>query len=467
MPVQIPALVPDLVPHMALAVGGLVALGAAVCRKGAPKGMLPAVAALFALVPGVWSFWSGPEASGISRFFAGLLSAITLGAIGLLARYAARRKLTGDALYGLLLWSALGMLFLAEATDWLMLLLGLELASLCLYALAAIRLDDRLGAEAALKYFLPGAVALATLTFGISLVYAGSGTLDIADSLAAGGPIVAAGLALALVGIGFKLSLAPVHLWTPDTYQGAPAPVAAFLSTGSKAATAGALLHLCAVASPDAMALLSPALVAVAGLTMAVGNIGALRQKSLKRLLAYSSIAQMGYIAMAALAVDAGGGEAALYYLAAYALMDLGAFGAVGTLSGDDADRDAITSYQGLGYVHPWRAGALAACLLSLAGLPPTAGFFGKFLVFGAALRAGYVALAIFGILMAVIGIFYALRVVAALYMREGVDAYPAVPAPAGPAADITLWAVSAGLLLLGIWPTPLMTAISQLVGGS
>jgi NADH-quinone oxidoreductase subunit N len=457
----------DLLPHLALGVGGLAVLGAAVLRSNPPRGLLPGLTAVFALLPGLWAFWPEIESSGMTRFFAGLLSAVILATVGLLARYADRRDFGGDALYGLVLWSGLGMLLLAEATNWLMLLLGLELASLCLYALIAARLDDRLGAEAALKYFLPGAMALACLVFGASLVYAGSGSLDIAESLAAGGPIVVAGLALALLGIGFKLSLAPVHLWTPDVYQGAPAPVAAFLSTGSKAATAAALLHLCAVASPEAMELLRPALLGVAGLTMAVGNIGALRQQSLKRLLAFSSIAQMGYIAMAALAVNDGGGEAALFYLAAYALMDLGAFGAVGALSGEARDRDDIDACRGLGYVHPWRAGALAVCLLSLAGLPPTAGFIGKFLVFGAALRAGYTGLAVFGIAMAIIGLFYALRVVATLYLREGVEAHPAVPAPAGPAAGLTLWAVAAGVLALGLFPNPLIGVIARLVGGA
>lgn len=456
----------ELLPHLALALGGLAVLCLAMVRPVPARGLLPAISAVFALAPGVWAFWPDLAASGMTRFFAGLLSAIALATIGQLARYADRRGFAGDALYGLVLWSALGMLFLAEATNWLMLLLGLELASLCLYALVASRTADRLGAEAALKYFLPGAMALAALAFGISLVYAGSGTLDIADSLAAASPLVVAGLGLALVGIGFKLSLAPVHLWTPDVYQGAPAPVAAFLSTGSKAATAAALLHLCADAAPEAMAVLAPVLVIASGLTMAAGNIGALRQKSLKRLLAFSSIAQMGYIVMAALAVEDGGGEAALFYLAAYALMDLGAFGALGALSGDAQDRDAVTAYQGLGYVHPWRAGALALCLLSLAGLPPTAGFIGKFLVFGATLRAGYAGLAVFGILMAVIGIFYALRVVAALYMRDGIEAYPALPAPAGPAAGLALWAVSVGILALGVFPGPLLGAIGKLVGG-
>lgn len=452
-------------PHLSLAVGGLAILLAA-CFRRTPLTLFPLLAGGFAALPGLWAISSPAGASGIGCFYAGLLSAVTLATVGLTARYAARRGFAGDALYGLILWSALGMLLLAESDDWLMLLVGLELASLCLYAVIAARLADPLGAEAALKYFLPGAMSLAVLVFGAALAYAGSGSLVIADSLAVGGPLVAAGLSLALIGMGFKLSLAPVHLWTPDVYQGAPAPIAAFLSTGSKAATAAALLHVCAEASPDARELLWPALAGVAGATMAVGNVGALCQKSVKRILAYSSIAQMGYIAMAAMAVNEGGGEAALFYLAAFALMDLGAFGAVGLLSGEAGDRDDVTAYQGLGYVHPWRAGALAVSLLSLAGLPPTAGFIGKFLVFGAALRAGYVGLAAFGIVTAVVGIFYALRIVAALYMQPGVEAHPVVPAPAGPAGGLALLAMAAGLLALGLFPGPLLAAIASLVGG-
>ncbi|MYL82982.1 NADH-quinone oxidoreductase subunit N [Desulfovibrio aerotolerans] len=452
-------------PHLSLALGGLVILLAA-CLRRTPATLFPILAGVFAALPGLWSLAGPTGASGIGCYYAGLLSVITLATVALTARYAARRGFAGDALYGLVLWSALGMLLLAASDDWLMLIVGLELASLCLYAVVASRLSDPLGTEAALKYFLPGAMSLAVLVFGAALVYAGSGSLIIADSLAAGGPIVSAGLALALIGIGFKLSLAPVHLWTPDVYQGAPAPIAAFLSTGSKAATAAALLHLCAEASPEARELLWPALAGVAGLTMAAGNIGALCQKSVKRILAYSSIAQMGYIAMAAMAVNDGGGEAALFYLAAFALMDLGAFGAVGLLSGEIGDRDDVTAYQGLGYVHPWRAGALAISLLSLAGLPPTAGFIGKFLVFGAALRAGYVGLAAFGIVTAVIGIFYALRVVAALYMQSGVEAHPAIPAPAGPAGGLALGVMAAGVLALGLFPQSLLGAIAALFGG-
>jgi len=453
-------------PHLCLALGGLLVLCLSMARS-VPAGFYPATAALFAALPGLWAV-AGPQGgSPIACFYAGLLSVIALATICLLARYAERRGFAGDALYGLLLWSALGMLLLADADDWIMLAVGLELASLCLYALIAARLDDNLGTEAALKYFLPGAMALAVLLFGMALIYAASGSMEIAASLAAPGPLTAAGLALVLVGVGFKLSLAPVHLWTPDVYQGAPAPVAAFLSSGSKAAAAAALLHVCSEVSPEAKELLWPALAVVAGLTMAVGNLGAVAQGSVKRLLAYSSIAQMGYILMAAMAVNDGGGEAALFYLAAFALMDLAAFGAVGALSAEIGDRDDIAAYRGLGYVHPWRAGVLAIGLASLAGLPPTAGFVGKFLVFGAALTAGYVGLAVFGIVTAVVGVFYALRLLAALYMRESLIAHPAVVHAAGPAGTLALGVMAAGLVALGLFPQTLLGAIAALFGGA
>ena len=259
---------------------------AAVCLPRGPRGLLPLLAGACLVPVAAWAALT-ETAPGLLRFYAALISLITLLSLGLLSGYADRRRFGGDAVYALLPWSALGMLLLAGATDWLMLAIGLELASLCLYALVASRIADPAGTEAAMKYFLPGAMALALLLFGIALLYAGSGTLAIAASLAAGGPIVVAGLGLALVGIGFKLSLAPLHVWTPDVYQGAPAPIAALLATGSKAAVAAALLGLAASAPPQAKAVLWPVLAVAAGLTMAVGNIGALGQASLKRLLAY------------------------------------------------------------------------------------------------------------------------------------------------------------------------------------
>jgi NADH-quinone oxidoreductase subunit N len=453
-------------PHLSLAVGGLLVFGAAMFRPAPPWWVAPGLAGLGVAPLLVWVVLPGP-ADGLVRFFAGLLGLVALATLGLTARYARERHFADHALYGLLPWSALGMLLLAGARDWLMLALGLELASLGLYAMVAARLRDPLGAEAALKYFLPGAMALATLLFGISLIYAGGGSLDMAASLEAGGPLVAVGLGLVLVGLAFKLSLAPVHLWTPDVYQGAPAPVAAFLSTGSKAAMAAALLRLAADVPPETRAMLWPGLAIVAGLTMAVGNIGAIAQTRLKRLLAYSAIAQMGYVAMAALAVADGGREAALFSLAAYALMDLGAFGAVGAVSGLAADRDALVSYRGLGYACPWRAGVLTVSLFSLAGLPPTVGFFAKFLVFGAALRGGYLALAVLGVLMAAVGVFYCLRVVAALYLRPGIEAHPEPPAATGPVAGLVLALLTGLMLGLGIFPGPLLSAITRLAGAA
>lgn len=467
-----------LYPHIALTAGGLAVLGAATVLREPPKGLLLALSMAAAVCAGVSALDPNPVsptpmilAGGLSSFFAGLIAAVTILTLLLVHRYAITRGFAGDALYGLLPWSALGMLLTATAGNWVMLLVGIELLSLCLYALIALRRDDPLAAEAALKYFLPGAAALAILLFGIGLIYAGTGQLGLIASLSAlageaASPTAMAGLVLALVGIGFKLSLAPVHIWTPDVYQGAPAPVAAFLSTGSKAAVAAALLRLSLAAGPEQAAVLDPVLMAVAALSMAVGNITALCQTSVKRILAYSAIAQMGYVALAALAVRAGGAQAAMFYLGAYVVMELGAFGAVGLLSesstGGMGDRDSVDAYQGLGYSHPWRAGLLALCLLSLAGLPPTAGFVGKFVVFEAALKAGYGYLAVFGILMAVAALFYYLRIVAALYMRAGEETFPSRAVGSGPAA--LACAVIVGLVFwLGVFPSPFLELIARL----
>lgn len=482
-----------LYPHMALTAGGLAVLGAATLLREPPKGLLLALALASAFCALLATLDPNPVsptpmilAGGLSRYFAGLIAAVTILTLLLVHRYATERGFSGDVLYALLPWSALGMVLTASAGNWIILLVGVELLSLCLYALIALRRDDPLAAEAALKYFLPGAVALAILLFGIGLIYAGTGRLDIAASLAAGASSATAkaGLLLALVGIGFKLSLAPVHIWTPDVYQGAPAPVAAFLSTGSKAAVAAALLRLSLSAGPEQALLLDPALWFVAALSMAVGNITALCQTSVKRILAYSSIAQMGYVALAALAVRSGGAQAAMFYLGAYVVMELGAFGAVGLLSETGSDRDDVDAYQGLGYSRPWRAALLALCLLSLAGLPPTAGFVGKFVVFEAALRAGYGYLAVFGILMAVAALFYYLRIVAALYMHPDEASLSAGPECAGSAeaglgslasvvsragscqglAALACAVIVAMVIWLGVYPSPLLDMIVRLV---
>jgi NADH-quinone oxidoreductase subunit N len=275
-------------------------------------------------------------------------------------------------------------------------------------------------------------------------------------------PVILLALAFIFTGIGFKLSIVPFHLWTPDVYQGAPAPVTAFLSTGSKVALFAATLRFALLAAPPVWDYALPLLWGLALLTMAVGNLTALYQTRVKRLLAYSSIAQMGYLLMTLLAVKDGGAPAVMFYLAVYAVMDLGAFGIVGTFSGGDTDREELSDYQGLGYTHPWRAAILSVCLLSLAGLPPTAGFMGKLALFRAVLQANFTILAILGMVTVIISIYYYINVVIHLYMPEKGEgaAVPGTDLAIGLAGVVIL----AAILWLGIMPESLWRVISSIV---
>jgi len=268
------------------------------------------------------------------------------------------------------------------------------------------------------------------------------------------------GLSLLLVGIGFKISMVPFHLWTPDVYQGAPAPVTAFLSTGSKVALFAALLRFASYSSNEVWSYFAPVLWILAALTMGVGTISALAQLQVKRLLAYSSIAQMGYLLMALLAVKQNGASAIMFYLAAYALMDLGAFGMVAILSAKESDLDALDDYHGLAYAHPWRSAILAVSLLSLAGMPPTAGFIGKFSLFWAVLQASYVGIAVIGILTVILSIYFYFKVVVALFMRP---AQRTLTIPSMTLADrFAGGLILILILLLGLVPAPVFAIIGK-----
>jgi NADH-quinone oxidoreductase subunit N len=313
-----------------------------------------------------------------------------------------------------------------------------------------------------------GAVASAFLTFGIAMVYAATGKMDILQSLsaniqAAGSPSMLLGLSLILVGIGFKVSMVPFHLWTPDVYQGAPAPVTAFLSTGSKVALFSALLRFAfCYAGNSVWNDYVFVFWILAFLTMAVGNITALAQVRVKRLLAYSSVAQMGYLLMTLLAVREGGVSAIMFYLSVYALMDLGAFGTLATLSAEEKDIDALEEFRGLAYVHPWRSALLAVCLVSLAGLPPTAGFMGKFILFRAVIQARFVVLAALGIVTVIVSIYFYFKIIVALFMQ------PTGRKPNAP--DLDIFARIAGIvvlvliLCLGLFPSPLLSVIGRIL---
>ncbi len=463
-----------IVPQMALSAGGLFIFCIGAFWKKRPAGLLFKLAIASAIISGLGAALIKPETpdffgfidgSDYARFFTVLFSLITVMTLLFAEQYVQARGFSGDEFYGVMLFAALGMALVGSAAHWLTFFLGLEMLSISLYILIAAPRSDAAAGEAALKYFIMGSVASGFLTFGIAMLYSVTGKMQIGESLrsAAGNEAGAMlGIGLILAGIGFKVSLVPFHLWTPDVYQGAPAPVTAFLSTGSKAALYSALLRFAMTASDGIWAHLAPVLWALAALTMIVGNVTALAQTHLKRLLAYSSIAHMGYLLTALLAVKEDGASAVMFYLAVYTLMDLGAFGTIAGLSATGSDRDALDDYRGLGYSRPWHSALLALCLLSLAGLPPTAGFIGKFIIFQSVIRAGYLTIAIIGISTAIVSVYYYLKVIVALYMRAE-EAQPLIPR-ADIHSNIATGTMLLLILWLGIMPSSLLPFISRIL---
>jgi NADH-quinone oxidoreductase subunit N len=467
----------DILPLLLLAGGGLIVLCLGGFWRRRPEDLvfgsalvlsIAAGLATLLIPPGQGSFLRMVETGGYGRFFTFLLILITTLSLLFSYRYARARHFGGEEFYGLLLLGAAGMILVVSALHWLIFFLGLETLSLSLYVLIAIRKPQSASNEAGVKYFIMGAVASAFLTFGIAVLFAVTGEMDILQSLSgdtqrAGSPAMLLGMSLILTGIGFKVSMVPFHLWTPDVYQGAPAPVTGFLAAGSKVALFAALLRFAhTYAGTPAWSYSVVVLWTVALLTMVVGNITALAQSRVKRLLAYSSIAQMGYLFMALLAVKQTGAFAIVFYLTVYALMDLGAFGTVATLSEEGEDLDLLEDFKGLAYVHPWRSALLTVFLVSLAGLPPTAGFMGKFVLFKAVLQANFVVLALIGIVTVIVSVYYYFRVIVALFMRttERKLATPDLDLPARVAGLLVLILI----LVLGLFPSPVFSIITRAI---
>jgi len=379
--------------------------------------------------------------------------------------YAPRRDINLGQLCGLLLLAVAGLMVMVSSTDWLVVFLGLEVLSVASYALAGLRRNDRASSEAAAKYFLMGSFAGAFFVFGLALLFGASGSLDLASGLAGGGaapglPAAAvAGLGLIIAAFFFKIAIAPFHMWAPDAYEGAPTPVTAFLTIGPKAAGFAVLLR---AVSPlldggGAASVLGPAISVAAVLTMFWGNLAALRQKSVKRLLAYSAIAHSGYLLAAVVSGDAPG---LVFYLIAYLFMNAGAFGVLAALSGKGEERVLFSDLAGLGRRQPWLAASLAVFLLSLAGFPPTAGFLAKFYVFSAAVAKGHVLLAVAAVLASLVSVAYYLRVVVAMYMQEP-EAEAALEGE-DPALWLVIFLCLFGVVQLGLWPGNLLTLIRQ-----
>ena len=413
--------------------------------------------------------WSAPAATfqgmvaldGFALFLNVMLCAATAAVLLLSVGYLPRQGIEAGEYYALVLFAAVGMMLMAAATDLLIVFLGLELMSLCLYVLAGYYRTRPEGNEAALKYFLLGAFASGFLVYGIALLYGATGTTGLAAlgrAVGTGGaardPMILAGVALLLVGLGFKASAVPFHQWVPDVYEGAPTAVTALIATGSKAAAVAALVRVLVALRPlegDAPMLLWW----LAVLTMTVGNVVALVQTNVKRLLAYSSIAQVGYM-LVGLAAGAGpGNSAVLFYLGVYALASVGAFGTVLLLQREGREAVDLTAYGGLGARHPVLALGLTIFLLTLIGIPPTAGFVGKVYLFSAAIQRGLVGLAVIAVLNSVLAAYYYLRLIVYMYMREpeGAPTTAAVTPAASIALAVTAWAA----LQLGLWPGPVL----------
>lgn len=327
--------------------------------------------------------------------------------------------------YVLLLLCALGMSMMAAATDLIVLFLALEVFSLGLYVLTGLNRTNPRSTEAGLKYFLLGAFASAFFVYGAALLYGATGSTQYEAILAsvrggaADSALLYAGIGLLLAGIAFKVSVVPFHMWTPDVYQGAPTPVTAFMSAGTKAAGFAAMIRLLVVALPDEQAVWGWMLAILATLTMVIGNLAALRQSSLKRLLAYSTVAHAGYILVGLTPGTVEGADAALFYLFTYAFMSMGAFAVIMTLE-RTAGEDALqANARGLAKTSPLLAFLMAVFFFGLSGMPPLAGFFAKYLVFRAAVVGGWTWLAVIGMITSAIAVYYYLRVIVAMYFEK------------------------------------------------
>jgi NADH-quinone oxidoreductase subunit N len=399
---------------------------------------------------------------GFTVFFTLAFCAIGAAAVLLSWDYVKRTRINHAEYYALLLCATLGMILMAAANDLITVFLGLELMSLALYVLVGFRRNRLESNEAALKYFLLGAFASGFFLYGIALLYGATGTTSLsrmaeflAGSPLRADPLLLAGGLLLLIGFFFKVAAVPFHMWTPDAYEGAPTSVTAFMSVGAKAAAFAALLRFGLRALGGFPAEWVPVLGAVAMITMTVGNITALLQNNLKRMLAYSSIAHAGYVLVAVAAGGAEGASAALFYLAVYSVMNLGAFGVLTVLGRGAQERVLMADVAGLGFRKPLIGLALATFMISLGGIPPTAGFMGKVTVFAVALKAGLLPLVIVGVLNSVVSVYYYLRVTVAMYMQEpqGEPTEVSWTAPAAVAIVLALaltlwWGVQAGGLV-------------------
>jgi NADH-quinone oxidoreductase subunit N len=415
--------------------------------------------------PGL-AFSNAIRIDSFSVFFTYLVTAIAAVVILSSFEYMAVQRIRAGEYYALILFSVVGMSLMSSAVELVLIFIGLEISSIATYILAGFRRNEASSSESSLKYFLLGSFATAFFLYGVALMFGATGSTNI-DTISQKlqsspvGVLVFVAMALMFVGLGFKVAAAPFHVWTPDVYEGAPAPVVGFMSTAPKAAAFAVLLRVVfAINAPGRFWFLWVA----AALSMTLGNIGALVQNNVKRLLAYSSIAHAGYLlvafAMTTPENSANGISAAMFYTAAYAAMNVGAFAVVSHFANAGERYVTLEDYEGLGRTSPLLAATLTIFLLSLIGIPMTGGFFAKFYVFSAAIRANLIWLTLIGVVNSAIGAYYYLRIIVVMYMRESRKEVPVTPIPWGLGAALAISILAT--LYLGILPNRVLHVAQQ-----
>jgi NADH-quinone oxidoreductase subunit N len=433
--------------------------------------------ALVGTLAGLASTWCMAQSPGLafsnmvrvdtfSVFFHSLVIAIAAVVILTSFEYMAVQRIRAGEYYALILFGVVGMALMSSAVELVLIFIALEISSISTYILTGFRRQEASSSESSLKYFLLGSFATAFFLYGVALMFGATGStnIDLISRSLQSGPVqvlVYVAMALMFVGLGFKVAAAPFHIWTPDVYEGAPAPIVGFMSTAPKAAAFAVLLRVVfAINAPGRFWLIWVA----AALSMTLGNVGALVQTNVKRLLAYSSIAHAGYLlvafAMTTPENSANGISAAMFYAAAYAAMNLGAFAVVSHFANAGERYVTLEDYEGLGRSSPLLAATFTVFLLSLIGIPMTGGFFAKFYVFSAAVQANLIWLTLIGVVNSAIGAYYYLRIIVMMYMRESRNQVPASPIPFG--LGFALAISIAATLYLGILPNRILQNAQQ-----
>ena len=464
-----PGWVNAILPELILCLGGMLLILMAAFAPGLRE--LVAPTALIGFILAAWAenlvragnFFGGTyEISGITRVFDITFLLAAMLATLFAREYLERENIESGEFYALLMWATVGMMMMAKGLDLLVVILGLELLSICIFVLVGYHRRIPISNEASLKYFLMGSFATGFVLYGTALFYGATRSTNFEEmsrafaTASATDPILSIAFVLLMSGLGFKLAVAPFHGWAPDVYQGAPSPVAGWLSVAPKAATLIAVIRLLAAMTPLLQHSIWLKMIATLSiLSMIIGNAVAIAQRDLKRMLAYSGIAHVGYMMIALLSVRDDAVAAIAVYTITYALMNIGAFGVVSMLAKNQNDPQTLDDIAGLGFRRPFYGLALTVCMFSLSGLPPTAGFIAKFYIFKTAVDSGHLTVALIGILTSIVSVYYYLRVVYFLYMKEPPEGEIV---PVGGVFATGALAISIiGIFLIGIFPTPLL----------